>query len=67
VPVCDEGIIVRREEWIALCAIRLAQGMMMTPEQAYHLALACYEYSDDGDTPEYAAEEELFASAEASK
>ena len=56
---------ISREEWIARCAARLATGERMTPQQAYQSAVACHEYADDGETPEYAADEELLASAEA--
>jgi hypothetical protein len=53
-----------REEWIARCAVRLARGETMTTKQAYLAAVACYEYFDDGESPEDAADEELLASSE---
>lgn len=55
---------ISREEWIARCAARLARGERMTPKQAYQSAVACYEYSDDEEAPEDAADEDLLASAE---
>ena len=54
-----------REEWVARCAARLATGERMTPQQAYEGAVACYEHADPDDTPEYAADEDLCASADA--
>ena len=48
-----------RTEWIARCAAEYALVTGLTPAECYAAALECFDYKDDGDAPEYSADEDL--------
>jgi len=48
-----------REEWIARCAAQYSLRAHMKPAQAYLAAVACYENNEDGDGPEFMADEDM--------
>lgn len=48
-----------KEEWIARCAQRYLTQSEITEDEAYEFANAQWDYRDDYNTPEDAADEDM--------
>lgn len=57
--VSDAAMELPKDEWIARCMKRYIERAALDESTARDAAEACYEARDDGDTPEFAADEDM--------